>query len=249
MKNKLKVWQVKEARRRCWNGESAWAVAKDMKTTYGPVYMAVRGTTWSSIAEPPPVPAGVMKKNVKKRAGAPRKCRNCHKQYRRQGTTDRCAACYSYLKRHGVDKPSDWKNGVHLRIPIGDKQMAGLYQRYQRGESVQSLCAGIEGLRPETLRRRFREAGYRLRNHAGTSQKMTAALAVQARQLVYVDKMKISEVAKLLNLNYMTVYSAVKGRTWAAAGGPLPEVYGHGQPCRKCGILTTRPSGICAFCR
>jgi len=248
MNSTLQVWHVKEARRRAWRGESVRKIAADLKVNYGPVYMAIRGQTWSSIVKPAPVPAGVMFEAKKQRANAPRTCMNCGRCYQKRGTTERCAACYSYLKRHGVDKPDSWDSGLHNRIHIADNTLERLYEWYKKGMSIEKICETYP-LKPETLRRRFRDAGYKMRSHAGTKQQMNEGLVRQARRLVYVEGLKVSEVAKQMNLKYITVYSAVRGQTWQAVGGLMPDTGEGSKPCTRCEILTAHPSGLCAYCR
>lgn len=245
----LVAWQVKEIRRRCWRGESPKEVALDMDLSYGPVYTAARGQTWSSIVDPPPVPVGVMHKSRKQRARQPRKCGNCGACYRAVGTTTRCGGCYAYLQRHGVEKPSNWSRSTHLKIYLSEAVLRHLYEQYKAGSSYAVLAEG-KSFSAETLRRRFKEAGYALRDNAGVRKKLTAGLVRQARELVHNEGKMVSVLAQEWGINYQTLHSAVVGATWQLVGGPLPNGHkGQGKPCCRCGLLTEHPSGHCQYCR
>lgn len=243
----LAVWQVKEIRRRCWRGESPIKVADDMGLSRGPVYTAARGLTWASVIDPPPIPLGTMLEAKKHRTRQTRTCGNCGESYR-GGTTTRCGGCYTWLKRYGTEKPSDWNR--NNKIQLSAKVLRHLYEQYKMGVSTEALAEG-KSFSSETLRRRFREAGYPLRTTTGCRQKLNAGLVRQARELVYGEGRRISDLAHGWGINYMTLYSAVVGDTWQSAGGPLPHKTDgeSSQPCKRCSLLTVHPSGLCTYCR
>lgn len=246
----LVPWQVKEIRRRCWRGESPKEIAIDMGLNYGPVYTAARGQTWSSIVNPPPVPVGVMHESMKRRARQPRKCGNCGECYRAVGTTTRCGGCYAYLQRHGVEKPADWNRSTHLKIDLSEEVLRHLYEQYKAGSPYAVLAEG-KPFSAETLRRRFKEAGYVLRENTGTRQKLTAGKVRRARELVHNEGKPVFVLAQEWGVNYHTLYSAVVGETWQLVGGPLPQNGSElNHPCKRCSLLTPHhPSGLCAYCR
>lgn len=240
----MKLWQVKEARRAVAAGETVQAVADRLQLNYNPVYMAVRGQTWASIANPPPLRKGVL---FERRKRPTRVCQNCGRKYKAGGTVTRCGACYTHWRRH--KKERDQKHlhkGHHARL--SSDELATLYKKYLKGVSTSALAEELP-FSAETLRRRFSEAGYELRGHAGTKQKLTPSLVRWARKRVHQEGVPIYEVVDELDANYQTVYSAVMGRTWRSAGGPLPEPEGEKQPCSVCGLLTTHASGKCRYCR
>lgn len=234
--------QVKEARQRAWEGEPIKEIAASFGVSYQVAWWAITGQTWSSIGDPPPLPLGMSRK-----LQPPRRCRNpkCRqKMAKGQHLADGlCPACYSYQYRnpgHMRDPDDPWKLA---RIEIPD--LDNLYRRYQAGESIESLATGRD-FSGETLTRRFKEAGYEIRANTEYHQKLTAAQVRQARRLHYRDGWRICDVAELLGQHYLTVTSAVKGDTWAAAGGlPLARQASH--RCQRCGILGT--SDVCHFCR
>lgn len=241
-------WQVKEARRRAWRKESVKEIAAALGITYGPVYMAIRGQTWSSIVEPPPVPVGVLHDAKTIRSQKPRTCINCGCTHRNETNTERCSACYAYLIRHGRDKDKSWFNGLHKRIPLSKRFLAQCYERYQAGDSIETICADHSQLTPETLRRRLRTSGYQLRKPYESRQRLTSGMVLRARKMVYAEGVKIYEVAHDWGIKYQTLYDAVVGKTWKTVGG-LPAG-NHARPCDRCEILTeSHPSGLCAFCR
>lgn len=242
-------WQVKEARRRAWRKESVKEIAAALGITYGPVYMAIRGQTWSSIVEPPPVPVGVLHDAKKIRSQKPRQCVNCGRNHRNETNTKRCSACYAYLRRHGMDKDLEtWDRGLHKRISLTTRFLSQCHVRYRAGESIEDICADYPGLTNETLRRRLRAFGYKLRKSTEARQRLTSGMVLRARKMVYAEGVKIYEVAHDWGIKYQTLYDAVVGKTWKTVGG-LPAG-NHARPCDRCEILTeSHPSGLCAFCR
>ncbi|MBP8055112.1 MAG: hypothetical protein KA314_04690 [Chloroflexi bacterium] len=243
------VWQVKEVRRRCWRGESLKEIAGDMRLNYGPVYRAARGKTWASIVDPPPVPVGMMHTARKHRARRSRKCGNCGANYRAGGTDTRCGGCYAYRHRHGVEKPGHWNRSTHLKVHhLSEAVLRLLYEQYKAGAPY-AVLAEDQPFSAETLRRRFKEAGYVLRDCTGMRRKLTAGLVRQAREMVYNEGKMVSALAQEWGINYQTLHSAVVGATWQLAGGPLPNIIGKGKSCCRCGLLTEHPSGYCQYCR
>lgn len=241
----MTVQQVKEARRRAWQGQNVRRTAAEMGLSYGPVYCAVTGKTWASIQNPPPVPAKTVRENVRR---PQRTCQNCQRPYRKGGTTTRCSACYAYWRRRGVERAPDLVRGHHYRTRLSKREVDGLYREYLSGKSLAALAEDLP-LSDETLARRFAEAGYPCRASAEYKMKLTPALVRQARRLAYVEGMPVNLIAERFGQKYQTVYAAVRGHTWQAAGGPLPAAATEKQPCAVCQILTDHPSGVCAFCR
>jgi hypothetical protein len=237
-------WQVKAARRAVAGGESVKSVARRLRLNYGPVYTAVRGQTWQSITDPPPVRDGV--------TSLPRKrplhiCQNCGIEYRTGGTTTRCNACYSHWWKYGTERDPDTVH-KHLHARLSRTELRRLWQQYQSGLSIEALADNLP-FSAETLRRRFIDAGFCLRGNAGTRQKLTPSLVCWARERVHLDGVPVYEVAKEIGVHYMTTYTAVMGHSWRAAGGPLPGAAVEKRPCRVCGMLTGHKGGRCRYCR
>lgn len=229
----MNVHQVKEARRRAANGESVPQIAADLGLTYTPVWCAIRGITWSSICDPPPLPS-------LPRGSRPlgRKCQNCgHRCYYKTGgrIKGRCRPCYTYHRRHGRERPLGRLNRKTARLDTS--QAARLYQDGKSLETVGSLLR----VNPETVRRRLHEAGITMRprnRHA-----LDRDDVCQARYLVYQEGWSIARVVAELHpgVSYQTVYSAVAGYTWRSAPGP--------RPCATCETITIHQSGYCWNCR
>lgn len=114
--------------------------------------------------------------------------------------------------------------------------------------SIEKICEAYP-LKPETLHRRFCDAGYKMRSYADIKQQMNEGLVRQARRLVYVEGMKVTDIAKQMNLKYITIYSAVRGQPWQAFGGLMPDMGEGSKPHTRCEILTVHPSKLCAYCR
>lgn len=248
MKPVMQPWQVKEARRSVLDGDTVQQVANRLRLNRGPVYTAVIGITWSSIHNPPPVPVGLL---FERRKRPVRECQNCASSYRVGGTSQRCGPCSTYWYRHGEERPLNHhlRQGRHARL--SKKRLAELYKKYQSGLSLEAI-AEVEDLpfSPETLRRRFVSAGYELRPKAGVHQKLTAPLVRQLRYRHYNDGVPVHLLARELpDVSYLTVYDAVKWKTWRKAGGPMPKEEGEKRPCAECGLLTTHESGKCCYCR
>ena len=97
------------------------------------------------------------------------------------------------------------------------------------------------------------EAGYKRRSCNEYEQKLNPALVAQARLLANDDNMVITDIARLLNQNYMTIFEAVKGKTWKTTAGPDPQIKTATHKCTHCGILTTKRSSsnvhLCRYCR
>lgn len=238
------VWQVKEARKAVAAGESVQGVADRLKLSYGPVYTAVRGQTWASITNPPPITKGML---LERRKRPMRECQNCGRKYRVGGTTIRCERCSAHWYRHGTERNSKHLH-KHPHARLSDAELGELYQRYLTGISTDDLAETLP-FSAETLRRRLHGAGYKLRCNAGMKQQLTPSLVRWARERVHLDGVPVNEVAVRLDMNYQTVYSAVMGMTWRSAGGPLPETEGEKRPCLICGLLTAHESGKCRYCR
>ena len=234
--------EVRKARRQAWRGKSIKGIARDMGHPYGPVWCAVRGTTWSSISRPRPVPNGlpVRRKLV-------RVCGNglCGQSYQRGGTTKRCAACTTYWYRHAEERcPEKARHAGRIEVSNLDE----LHKRYEEGDSIKRIAADCP-FSEETLRRRFLEAGYSQRNNAGKRQCLVGGQVLQARRLVHNDGWRVCEVVELFGINYQTMYGAVMGHTWRAVGGPMPATVGEKKGCSRCGVVTAHGSGLCRFCR
>lgn len=225
-----------------WRGKTVRETAVSMGLNYSPVWTAVRGKTWSSITEPPPVPDGHL--NSGRKPNENTVCASCGLDSVQPLTSGLCSACYIYQWRHGQPRPLDARHSSYIKI---DKdQMRRLYGRYCAGEPLSSL-ASIADCSKETLRRRFVENGLARRGKAGIRQALTADMVRQARHLVHIDGWKISDVANLLDITYATVYDAVMWKTWEKAGG-AKAIKGAKIPCARCGLLTDTP-GLCSFCR
>lgn len=238
----LGVWKVKEARRRAWLGETPMAIARDMKKSYQAVYTAVRGTTWWSIVDPPAVPVGY-------KVTFFRVCTNefCRDLYDGPPNNGICPACYSYRWRNGERRnPEDITPGAWIEI----ENFEELKRRYEAGESMEAIVEG-QPFSEMTLNRRLHEAGVEVRGNAGIRASLTGALVRQARVMHYEDGMPINEIADHLERRYITIYDAVKWKTWQAAGGPgepIPdESEEESRKCEHCGLLTTQR--LCRFCR
>lgn len=243
----MTVWQVKQARKDVAAGESIQSWATRHNLNYNPVYMAVRGQTWASITDPPPIPKGDL---FERRKRQERICGNCGYSYRVGGTTKRCGACYAHLKRHGVERTvkhlHEWR---HTRL--SKEKLQELWELYESGLSTEAIAENLP-FSTETLRRRFAKAGYKLRGNAGKRQRLTAPLVRQLRERHYNDGVPIYVLAaELKNVRYQSVYDAVTWRYWRAAGGPMPpkDTDREKQPCSVCSMLTAHESGKCRFCR
>ena len=242
-------WQVKEARTAAIGGESIRSVSRRLRLKYQTVYQAVRGYTRETITNPPAVEGGVLKIGPR-RAPLLCVCQNCGRKYHRLkegGTTTRCNPCYTHWNRHGVERTEEHLH-KHSYARLSRRELVALHRSYQNGASVDELAETLP-FSAETLRRRFVDAGFDLRGNAGTNQKLTASLVRWARERVHVDGLSVKDVAQELGQNYQTVYGAVTGHTWRAAGGPLPEVEGEKRPCSVCEMLTAHESGKCRYCR
>lgn len=234
--------QVKEARRRAWAGESVKEIALDLGVAYNVVWWAIRGISWRSIKEPPPLPQGMLQKLYPARRCRNPKCRQvmAKGEHLADGL---CPACYHWrLRNPGRQRdPADPRREQRIQIP----DLADLYRRYRAGASVAELVEGRE-FSAETLRRRFVESAHQRRANTEHIRRLTPGKVEWARRLHYEDGWPISEVAERLGCNYMTLYDAVVGKTWRHAGGPLPALKPSCR-CRRCGILTTQ--AVCHFCK
>lgn len=238
----LTLPEVKEVRRRAWLGETIRDISDDTGHTYSVVWNAVRGKSWSTVHNPPPVPTG--HEPVAFRVCVNEHCGDLYQGYPHNGL---CQACYSYK----------WRNDGEMRrpgaIPIGRKPMDigdldALYERYLQGESTNDIAEDLD-CSAETLRRRFRLGDYEMRDNTEFHRQLTEAEVVQARVMHYEDGMPINEVADYLDQEYMTVYSAVRWHTWRTAGGPGPDSEDSDEmhPCEECGVLTSH--ALCRYCR
>lgn len=244
-RKRITARDVKQARTLVWQGWSVKAVAEVIGTAYGPTWCAIRGKTWSSIQQPPPVPGNLLQQRRRRQA---RTCQNCQKTYRKGGTRQYCNACYLYLFRHGRQRtPANL--GKQQRTHITTEQLQRLYRQYQAGLSVEKVARSL-AVSTETLRRKFNRAGYAMRSSTFTKQQLHPGLVRQIRILANRDRIPITEIARRVNLNYQTVYDAASGRTWKQIGGPLPKLPKQPQQeCAGCGLLTAHPSGRCRYCR
>lgn len=236
----LNVTEVKEARRLAWLGEEIRAIAITLGHGYTGVWNAVRGRSWSTVRNPPPVPTAYA--TVDFRVCINENCGDLYQGYPKDGL---CPACYSYAYRN------DGELRGSRRIPLGRQPMDigdldALYERYLRGESTDAIAEDLD-CAPETLRRRFRIGGYEMRENV--TRVLTEAEVVQARVMHYEDGTPISEIAEYLGHNYMTVLDAVQWRTWRTAGGPMPELEPEQMhACERCGVQT-RHERLCRYCR
>lgn len=237
----LSVWQVKRARQRAWDGENAKEIAGAIGVNYGPVYNAIRGVTWSSITDPPPLPAGTL---MERKRRPVRTCGNCGEEYRKGGTTERCPACYTYLRRHGTERNEhQLRKHPHTRISL--ERLKEIYREYETGTATDTLAEDLP-FSAETLRRRFKENGFELRPRY--KQRLTPGMVRHAREQVHNEGVPIFKVAEELGVVYQTLYTAVMGETWRAVGGPLPDE-GEGEltPCENCSVLSKQR--LCRYCR
>lgn len=239
----LTLPEVQDARRRAWLGDQVKDIAADMGHTYAVIWNAVRGKSWATVRNPPPVPSDY--EPVILRVCINTHCGDLYKGYPHDGL---CQACYSYARRN------DGEMRVPDAIPIGRRPMDigdldALYKRYRRGESTDAIAADLD-CSPETLRRRFRQAGYEMRDNTAHNRVLTEAEVRQARVLYYEDELPVNEIAEYLGQNYLTVFDAVKWKTWRTAGGPRPEDErgDEAHPCPECGMLTSH-EGVCRYCR
>lgn len=237
----LTASQVKEARRRAWLGEEFTSIAEDLVATYDPVREAIRGLTWSSIKEPPPVPADY--RPIEFRICINPYCGDLYDGYPHGGL---CQACYSYARRNeGEMRGSrDMPTG---RPPMDLGDLDALYRRYQRGESTDEIAVDLP-CTARTLRYRFHVEGYELRENV--TRVLTEAEVIQARMMYWEDETPVSQIAEYLQQNYLTVLDAVNWETWRTAGGPMPKTIGKNEElnqCEICGVLTGQT--ICRYCR
>lgn len=240
---KMTAAQVKQARRMVLRGSSVEQVSQIFRVDYQVVYNAVRGLTWSSIHTPEPVDKGVLHN---RRCRPRRICTNCGESYVRGGTTKRCGKCSTYWYRHGCERRVAHLHKWHV---VPEEEVSRLYGLYQQGESLSSLAAR-HAFSDETLSRRFDDMGYAKRGNAGTRQCLSAPLVRQARHLVHEEGARVSDLAVKYGVNYQTLYTAVIGNTWRAAGGPLPQSEDETKrPCTHCEMLTGHHSGLCRYCR
>lgn len=230
----MNVHQVKEARRRAAAGESVPQIAADMGLTYAPVWTAIRGITWSSICDPPPLPS-------LPRGSRPlgRRCQNCGDRcYHKTGgrTNGRCRKCRSYYHRHGRERPLGQLERKTARLDID--RAARLYES---GKSLEEVAAVLR-TSDETIRRRLLDAGVNMRPRSRYLL-LSQDDVCQARYLVYQEGWSIARVVAELHpgVSYQTVYSAVAGYTWRSAPGP--------RPCATCKTITIHQSGYCWNCR
>lgn len=238
----LTLDQVKEARRLAWLGENISKIARALKEDSRTVRRAVRGETWSSIHNPPPVPYDY--KPVVYRV-----CTNplCGDVYQGQPHNGYCLACYSYMRRNNGKRRNaqvvgpGWKN--RIEVPNIDE----LYERYRDGEAVEQLAEDLP-VSAETLRRKFRKHGYKLRKQYELHQAVTPEWVEQARYRVHHGGESIVKVAADDGVNYQTAVAAISGVTWRKAGGPLPQKQKEElSPCQRCGVLCQQE--LCRYCR
>lgn len=240
----LTINQVKEARRRVWNGAKISEVAAKLNVNYNVARYAVIGRSWSSIHQPPPVPSHVIQNNLKP---PERTCKNCGQRYQKGATTTHCRRCYEHRQRHGTER-NEHTLGQALYARITPEQIRHLHRRYIDGASMADLARELP-FSKETLRRRFIALKLPLRSRAGTRQQLTPAIVRHARQLAYEKHIPINAIADHYNIHYQTMYSAITGDTWTNVGGLPIDDTAPRQPCKQCEILTNHPSGLCQFCR
>lgn len=235
-KTTMNANQVKEARRRAAAGESVPNIAADMGLTYAPVWTAIRGITWSSICDPPPLPS-------LPRGSRPlgRKCQNCgHRCYYKTGgrIKGRCRPCYTYHRRHGRERPTKEPLNRQTAPPVDINRA---HQLYQAGGCLAEV-ANHFGVSSETLRRRFLEANIK-RRPKNSKMHLDKENVCQARQLVWHEGWPVARVVAELHpdVPYTTLYSAIAGYTWRSAPGP--------RPCATCKTITIHQSGYCWNCR
>lgn len=244
-RKRISINKVKQARTLVWQGLTVKTAAEQIGIAYKTTWAAVRGITWSSIHQPPPVPEKVIKQHLRRPT---RVCQNCHKSYSAGGTRSLCRACYIYQYKHGHRRDPE---RPHTRNHINAAQLNALYQKYVSGISLEKLAKPLS-ISEETLRRRFLKAGYKTRNTAGTRQQLYPSLVRQIRILANHDQIPITQIAERININYQTVYDAARGYTWKQVGGPLPRKTDQEtelKECTRCGLLTSHSSQICRYCR
>ena len=167
-----------------------------------------------------------------------------------------CRACYCYKYRHGHQR--DPKTIHRGPAPKKISNLDTLWQQYLSGDSINQI-AYKQTYSPDTLTRRFKEAGYKLRKNTDRHNKLTIGIVSQARRLAYDDGLAINKIAELLDENYMTMYDAVKGKTWKTTAGPYPQNKTATHKCTHCGLLCSQRSysnetfaanvTLCRYCR
>lgn len=236
---------VTAARQRAWQGQPIKAIARDLGQPYAGIWQAVRGDSWRWLRTPPPVPVGAETPPIMRACGNPL----CGAEYPvGQGAADRCAACYSYRYRHGVE-----------RNPTEMTQGPARYLRGQRARRVIALYRGGMSLAQvaeamacsqESVRRTLERAGIARRPRY--QSRLTAAAVRHARNLIHREGWSIARAARHFDTSYMAMYDIARGYTWRDAGGPTSPARGHvveSRPCRHCGLQTDHESGQCVFCR
>lgn len=242
-KSLLTAAQVKEARRRVMHGDTIQSVADDFNVGYNVARNAVTGNSWSSIHNPPPVPAAVIRRN---RRTPERICTNCNKRYRSRQSKKRCNACHQHWWRNGTER-TDYTLGKWAHARLTESEIRDLYRRYVAGESMHQLARELPFGR-ETLRLRFIELGLPRRSGYAHVQQLTAAVVRHARYMAYELGIPHKDIAAFYDIHPVTMNQAINGHTWKDVGG-LPATDGPKVACTNCGLLTTHPSRLCQYCR
>lgn len=245
MPKQIKLTQVKAARRAAWQGQKVSDIAKSLSLNYGQTWSAVRGATWSTLTDPPPIPDNYLKSGKKPRPLSICANPNCAKLA--DGAKGYCQACYTYQHRHGEMRPHNPRCG-RPRKPEDVRYLRRLHARHLAGESIEAIAKEI-GISGQTLGRHFRSARLPTRK---PNMVLTPDLVQQFRALHYSDNYSIAKIARTFNINYQTVYGAVTRRTWRhKIGGPLPadDDGDEKTACTRCGVLTAHPLQLCRFCR
>jgi hypothetical protein len=233
--------QVAEIRRRAGR-EPMTEIAAELDVPYGVAWNAAVGKTWSDLDDPPPV--------ASTRAPAVHQCDNCGDDYtHRCGAAGRCARCYSYRQRHGHERPRD--ELLLKQVKLSRRQIRTLYRRYRVGARIVDLAQEC-GCGTETIYRRFEELNLPRR---GTYRaRLTPAKVRQARELHVNEGWRLTDLARRFAVSVPGMRDALTGKTWRAAGGPIPAANGSGSNggnsdngrCAICGLLCA--GDHCRYC-
>lgn len=232
--------QVAKARKMAMAGKTIGEIAERVGRPYECVRRAVLGHTWADMVDPAPVP----KERVpdKRRVGG--RCVNCGDLQMKKGGLSRCQACYSFYRRHGVERTDDalWqcKDTRHLAANV-DK----LVKRYRSGVTVADI-ARENGVSWKTIGKLLRKAGVKIKAVPDSRRLFSEAEVLQARRLFHQDGWRVVAVARHFQAPYGAVYNAVNGVTYQDVGG-MPDERA-GRRCKICKLLTTAVSGVCRYC-
>ena len=162
-----------------------------------------------------------------------------------------CPRCYLYRWRNGTDRPATGSAKIpSRRVNVPDGVFRDLFRRYRAGEVVADLAADV-GISVATLYRHWRRLN--LHQRRGRAR-LTSGIVRHMREMVASGSVSISEAARYYDVPVSTAHSAITGRTWPRAGGPVVGTAGMAarqqQACQQCQILCDpHPGGLCHWCR